>query len=224
MENDKRCKILEARFKAKKLVVMEVGATVEIARAWDCNQDTVRRALAFRSHTKLAVDIRRYAIENYTVYYRFSRGLRIFEYPAVPLCQDCQNHVATTKGDYCEIKEAYVRRRLKKCFYKETADGTNSGRTQRKTLKVIEYPKIYEQIASGCQTEVYKPRTPYWSRMLFAQNYIVYDRVEIRTTGKNSEVLTFEVTDITVGFGNKDWSCPQGEPVYIIKLGRRMEQ
>ena len=213
----------ETKFKKKRLMVLNATHKV-IAEHFGCTAMTVGCALNFRTNTTKAIEIREYVLKNYNVYYSFSEGMKRKEFPAIPLCQDCQNHVATTKGDYCEIKEAYVRRRLKKCFYKETADGTNSGRSQRKTLKVIEYPKIYEQIASGCQTEVYKPRTPYWSRMLFAQNYIVYDRVEIRTTGKNSEVLSFEVTDITVGFGKKDWSCPQGEPVYIIKLGRRMEQ
>lgn len=215
----------ETKFKKKRLVVLN-ATHKDVAEHFGCTAMTVGCALNFKTNTTKAIEIREYVLKNYNVYYSFSEGMKRKEFPAIPLCQDCKNHIITEKGDYCSVKDQYIRKRQKSCFYKIDCDAlpVENCKKFRKKLSILEYPKFFEQLINGTQTEIYRPRTPFWSKKLFAQSYIVYDKVEIRCFKKYNEILTFKVADIVVDYGKPEWGCNDKEPVYVIKIGKRIEQ
>ena len=41
--------------------------------------------------------------------------------------------------------------------------------------------------------------------------------------GYTSTTMTFKVQEITIGKGNSEWGAPKDKPVFIVKLGERVE-
>ncbi|MFW5614864.1 MAG: hypothetical protein ACOCNM_00025 [Prevotella pectinovora] len=92
-------------------------------------------------------------------------------------------------------------------------------------------------IASGEKTEEYREPKPYWikrildgssakrperapvSRPLSIQTK--YERVCFHR-GYTSQIMTFEIKDVSVGMGNVAWGAPVDKVVIIIKLGNRI--
>lgn len=212
----------KSRHSKPRLKIIEIGAVNNIAEVFGCGQSTVSAALAWKSNTERAARIRQYAIDNYTVFYVFGTVPHRKEYPAIAFCQDCKNRQMTTKGDYCTVREAYIRNQKRRCFYKN--DGATPANPRIKKLDLIEYPKIWDNLERGEQQEIYRPRTPFWSRKLFGNNTIMYGTAEVRCFKRNNAPLNFHIKDIAVGYGKKEWGgAGKDELVYIIYLGERME-
>lgn len=212
------------RLSKPKLKVIEQGAAGKIMEVFGCSHSCVSTALSWKTRSKRAEEIRRYAISNFTVYYVFGTATHRREYPAIAFCQDCQNHDITTKGDYCHVREQYIRNKKKACMYKAEGKDNELPRVRNQKLQLVELPKFFDQLRSGEQTEIYRPRIPYWTRKLFGNNFIAYDTVEIRCMKRSNAPLKFQVKDIAVGYGKKEWGgAEKDELLYVIYLGERIE-
>lgn len=87
-----------------------------------------------------------------------------------------------------------------------------------KTVHLVLKTKWWEMIINGIKKEEYR-------------DYKEYYRIRLETTpkpkyvcfhkGYTSTTMTFEITEITIGIGKKEWGAPETN-VYILKLGRRI--
>ena len=213
----------KSRLSKPKLKVIEQGAAGKMMEVFGCSHSCVSAALSWKTRSKRAEEIRRYAIDNFTVYYVFGTATRRREYPAIAFCQDCHNHDITTKGDYCLVRERYIRNKKKACLYKAEGKG-EAPRVRSQKLQLVEPPKFFDQMSRGEQTEVYRPRTPYWTRKLFGNNFIEYDTAEVSCIKRSNAPLKFQIKNIAVDYGKKEWGgAGKNELMYVIYLGERIE-
>ena len=115
-----------------------------------------------------------------------------------------------------------------------------------KTLVLVLKHKWYDMIDSGVKNEEYRKIQPYWENRLVdykaLSKYVEDNRMYLRVKrmffpfrpaiddvcgqfprGYTPVSMTFAVKEITVGMGNPAWGAPDGEPVFIIRLGARSD-
>lgn len=109
-------------------------------------------------------------------------------------------------------------------------------------LNLVLIGKWYDMIASGQKKEEYREIKPYWQKRLlycykkthcaggscqgcsdipWLQSFKYYDAVRF-SRGYTNETITFELNDITIGRGRKEWGAPDYE-TFILKLGQRLK-
>ena len=113
-------------------------------------------------------------------------------------------------------------------------------RRQREYLRTLHLSlkkEWYNMIESGIKTEEYREIKPFWCKRLIHdydesmeefgaiifdnKNFKQYDVVKF-SYGYTKRTMTFEIENISVGYGNKKWGAPDNI-VFIIKLGKRVE-
>jgi hypothetical protein len=121
-----------------------------------------------------------------------------------------------------------------------------------KTLDLVLKGKWYDMIESGMKTEEYREIKDYWCKRLqgFGKPRVcpyslpsnddkricqmkgshclsgaspIYDKVRFRR-GYTNKSMTFEIAFMRVGQGNVEWGAPADTNVFIIKLGKRVEE
>ena len=106
-----------------------------------------------------------------------------------------------------------------------------------RTLQLSLKKEWYNMIESGIKTEEYREIKPFWCKRLISdydesmegfgaiifddKNFKQYDVVKF-SYGYTKRTMTFEIENISVGYGNKEWGAPD-KIVFIIKLGKRVE-
>lgn len=118
-----------------------------------------------------------------------------------------------------------------------------------KTLDLVLIGKYYDMIDAGEKPEEYRKIKPYWCKRLtglarfcpyslissepdkricqmsgmtcLSGNTFKYDKVRFRR-GYTKKSMTFAIQSIGFGYGNPEWGAPEGEFVFIIKLGERI--
>lgn len=106
------------------------------------------------------------------------------------------------------------------------------------TLHLPLKAKWYDMIESGVKPEEYRAKKPYWMRRICGETkdtldctcphclYWHYCKQYKRVCfsyGYTKRRMTWEVESIRIGYGNPEWGAPEGEEVYIIKLGKRID-
>ena len=119
-----------------------------------------------------------------------------------------------------------------------------------KTLDLVLIGKYYDMIESGEKTAEYRKIKPYWCKRLTglarycrysvispkegericqmsgltcpSGNTLQYDKVRFRR-GYTKKSMTFEIDTIGFGVGKPEWGAPEGEYVFIINLGKRID-
>jgi hypothetical protein len=80
--------------------------------------------------------------------------------------------------------------------------------------------KWFDMIASGEKREEYREMKPYWHKRLLGQKY---DAIRFRNGyAPTSPTLTVELKELYSGFGIIEWGAPEGQEVYILRLGNRI--
>ena len=78
----------------------------------------------------------------------------------------------------------------------------------------------FDMIKSGEKREEYREIKPYWNKRLNKS----YDVVRFRNGySKDSPVLAVELKEVMTSLGIIEWGAPEGERVYILKLGEIIE-
>lgn len=91
----------------------------------------------------------------------------------------------------------------------------------RGRLHLIVYAKWFKLIDSGVKTEEYRDMTPYWHKRLAGQQF---SRVVVRNGYDTfAPQAAFEFAGLDIGYGNPEWGAPVGRTVFIIQLGKRIE-
>ena len=76
--------------------------------------------------------------------------------------------------------------------------------------------KWFDMISSGEKREEYREIKPYWNKRLNKP----YDAILFRNGySKNAPEIFIELERTMLGLGNIEWGAPEGERVYILKLG-----
>jgi hypothetical protein len=76
----------------------------------------------------------------------------------------------------------------------------------------------FDMIASGKKNEEYRELKPYWHKRLQGK---AYDAIKFRNGySANSPSFTIELKEVLSGLGITEWGAPEGQPVYILKLGK----
>lgn len=120
---------------------------------------------------------------------------------------------------------------------KEWLNEIRKMRKYSKTLHLSLKKEWYNMIESGIKTEEYREIKPFWCKRLIHdydeameefgviifddKNFKQYDVVKF-SYGYTKRTMTFEIENISVGYGNKEWGAPDNI-VFIIKLGKRVE-
>ena len=86
-------------------------------------------------------------------------------------------------------------------------------------LNLVLTHKWYDMIDSGVKTEEYREIRPFWHNRIVGKEYthVCFHRGYTKTT------MLFEMGGITMGKGKSEWGAPD-KPVFIIKLGKRVEK
>lgn len=96
-------------------------------------------------------------------------------------------------------------------------------------MKILDLPlkkMWYEMIESGEKREEYRECKDYWRKRLIDLDTLrlkPYTHVRFRY-GYTRRTMLFEITSITVGMGLPEWGAPTYRVVFIIKLGKRVEE
>jgi len=81
--------------------------------------------------------------------------------------------------------------------------------------------KWFDMILSGKKTEEYREVKPYWIKRLSSKSY---DAIHFRNGySAGSPAFTIELLDISRSLGIVEWGAPEGEVVYMLKLGKILE-
>lgn len=85
--------------------------------------------------------------------------------------------------------------------------------------------KWYDEIASGRKKEEYRDITPFWKSRLeqaFDGNttFKKYDAIRFRRGRYGKTTMLVECRSIYVGYGRTEWGAPEGKDVYILDLGK----
>lgn len=79
----------------------------------------------------------------------------------------------------------------------------------------------FDMIASGEKKEEYREMKPYWHKRLLGKRY---DAIHFRNGyNKDSPTMMFGLNGLSSGLGIVEWGALPAEPVYILKLGERIE-
>ena len=109
-------------------------------------------------------------------------------------------------------------------------------------LNLIVTGHWFDMIASGEKTEEYREIKPYWQNRFGCQASGMctpkqpckaarfrgicdnrYSHVRFHR-GYTSTTIKFEIQCITIGVGEPEWGAPTNQEVYIIKLGKKIEE
>ena len=72
-------------------------------------------------------------------------------------------------------------------------------------------------IASGKKREEYREMKPYWHKRLRSSKY---DAIHFRNGySRDARSMTVELKELLSGLGIVEWGAPEGERVYILRLG-----
>ena len=120
---------------------------------------------------------------------------------------------------------------------KEWLNEIRKMRKYSKTLHLSLKKEWYNMIESGIKTEEYREIKPFWCKRLIhdydesmeefgaiifdEKNFKQYDRIKF-TYGYTKKYMVFECNGIDAGMGNAEWGASD-KPVFIIKLGKRVE-
>jgi hypothetical protein len=90
-----------------------------------------------------------------------------------------------------------------------------------KILHLTLKKKWFDLIASGMKTEEYRAINPYWTTRLVPNRY---DVILFRNGySRNSPKIMVELKDIFVGLGSTGLGAPEGQRVFILLLGRKID-
>ncbi len=93
----------------------------------------------------------------------------------------------------------------------------NEMRVLHLTLK----KKWFDLIAAGVKREEYREMKPYWHKRLNKS----YDLIQFRNGySQKSSTITVEFKELWTGLGIIEWGAPEGEKVYILKLGKILNE
>ena len=94
-------------------------------------------------------------------------------------------------------------------------------RNVRRVLHLTLKRLWFDMIASGQKREEYREIKPYWSRRLPGQDY---DAVQFRNGySAVAPAMMFELLWIDRGQGVLEWGAPDGQEVYILRLGDMLQ-
>ena len=100
-------------------LIISIEDKREIAKRLNVTMQTVHHALNNKPHSDQSRRIRDIALkecECMGTRRREVKGLYPTEVYLIPrLCQTCNNHTSTANGDYCKLKDVFVRRKVKTC-------------------------------------------------------------------------------------------------------------
>ena len=86
-----------------------------------------------------------------------------------------------------------------------------------KILHLTLKKKWFDMIASGEKREEYREIKPYWNKRLTNKSY---DAILFRNGySKNAPKVLVKLDGIMTSLGIIQWGAPEGERVYILKLG-----
>lgn len=91
-----------------------------------------------------------------------------------------------------------------------------------KILHLTLKKKWFDMIASGIKREEYREMKPYWHKRLLNKHY---DAIRFRNGyKKNAPRMLVEFKGLQSSLGIVEWGAPEGIPVYIIKLGKILNE
>jgi len=91
-----------------------------------------------------------------------------------------------------------------------------------KVLHLTLKKKWFDMIASGEKREEYREIKPYWNRRLINKSY---DVIQFRNGySKDSPTMLVECKGLYSSLGIIEWGAPEGKQVFILKLGKILEQ
>jgi len=77
--------------------------------------------------------------------------------------------------------------------------------------------KWFDMIKSGEKREEYREMKPYWHKRLNKS----FDAIQFRNGySKDAPKMIVELKEICSSLGIVEWGAPEGEPVYILRLGK----
>jgi hypothetical protein len=77
----------------------------------------------------------------------------------------------------------------------------------------------FEMIASGQKREEYREMKPYWHKRLMCANG-KFDAIHFRNGySRGARSMTVELRELRSGLGIVEWGAPDGQEVYILRLG-----
>lgn len=83
--------------------------------------------------------------------------------------------------------------------------------------------KWFDMIASGEKREEYRELKPYWHKRLMGKGK-TYDAIKFRNGySKDSPTMVVELKEICSSLGIVEWGAPEGQPVYILRLGKILD-
>lgn len=86
-----------------------------------------------------------------------------------------------------------------------------------KILHLTLKKKWFDMIASGIKREEYRELKPYWHKRLQTKTY---DVIKFRNGyTEDSPWMLVELKEICSGLGIVEWGAPEGQSVYILRLG-----
>lgn len=101
-------------------------------------------------------------------------------------------------------------------------------------MKVLDLPlkrEYYLMIESGIKREEYREIKPFWISRLLVGGYSESGEIAFKNFplvrfrfGYTKRTMLFEVEGLRVGQGNPDWGAPVGKDVFILKIGKRVQQ
>ena len=95
------------------------------------------------------------------------------------------------------------------------------GRNVRRVLHLTLKRRWFDMIASGVKREEYRELKPYWDKRLPGQDY---DAVQFRNGySANAPAMMFELLWVDRGQGVLEWGAPDGQEVYILRLGDMLQ-
>jgi len=87
-----------------------------------------------------------------------------------------------------------------------------------KTLHLTLKKKWFDMIVSGEKKEEYREIKPYWSKRLTNGKY---DRILFKNGySRGCPSVMVALRDISQSLGIVEWGAPEGEMVYILRLGQ----
>ncbi len=92
------------------------------------------------------------------------------------------------------------------------------------TLHLTLKKKWFDMIASGVKREEYREMKPYWNKRLMCSTRR-YDKILFRNGySSNAPRLLIEFTRLESGLGIIEWGAPEGQEVFILRLGKILER
>jgi len=103
----------------------------------------------------------------------------------------------------------------------KTGDERESGKKVMRILHLTLKKKWFDMIASGEKREEYREMKPYWHNRLIGKTY---DAIQFRNGyAKDSPKMIVEFKEVYSSLGIVEWGAPEGDPVYILRLGKILD-